>query len=475
MGRWSIVRCSSSILLTFYSAIVVNSPSGTAAFSRQQIRMVEGHSVHRVASLHRQRLVGKKFKAFSPNGRFTDGANAINGKTFTNIEAVGKNLFAFFGEKGAGKEDETVVHVHFGMSGAWAVYNLKDESPPEPTKTNRLRLECPGIVADLSAMTVQHGGLELYHEKRKKLGEDPLRSDADPEALWNKVNRSKKSIGAIIMDQSFFAGPGNIYRAELLFKAGIHPDRCGSDLKKKEFDRIWYHTVELLKRGYETGSILTVDPKEALSLGKPKLRRYIYNSSKCPRCNSPIKTWQIANRTCYACLKCQPFNRAKDTVVVTPSPKDHVPFNSHCARESAESRLADSGASRLSVKEIKLELARLGVDLPSEKLKKAELVKLLDRNNKSPPQQHVMLVSPEEAAREKARSGESMAVEHIAELGPTQARKARSSSVLLFPDDAEAQSVDGTHKQSSKRSTAEQKRKPTRKSKQSKISSSKND
>jgi formamidopyrimidine-DNA glycosylase len=302
--------------------------------------MVEGHSVHRVASLHRQRLVGKKFTASSPNGRFTDGANAINGKTFSRIEAVGKNLFAFFGGDGTKvQDDEIVVHVHFGMAGAWAVY-LSDETPPEPTKTNRLRLECPGIVADLSAMTVQHGGLELYQEKKAKLGEDPLRKDADPEALWARVNKSKKSIGALIMDQTFFAGPGNIYRAEILFKAGVHPDKRGLELERPEFDRIWYHTVALLERGYETGSILTVDPEEALSLGEPKLRRYIYNSSKCPRCKSPIKTWQIANRTCYACLKCQPMG--PEATIVTPS-KNHEPFNSHCARESAEIRLAETG------------------------------------------------------------------------------------------------------------------------------------
>jgi formamidopyrimidine-DNA glycosylase len=159
----------------------------------------------------------------------------------------------------------------------------------------------------------------LYNEKRSKLGEDPLRNDADPESLWTRVQKSKKSIGALIMDQSYFTGPGNIYRAEILFKAGVHPNKPGKDLEKTEFDIIWYHTVALLKRGYETGSILTVDPEEAVSLGKPRLRRYIYNSSKCPRCDSPIKTWQIANRTCYACVKCHLFEGAAVTVVVFSS------------------------------------------------------------------------------------------------------------------------------------------------------------
>lgn len=392
----------------------------TRAYRATTLKMVEGHSVHRVAERHRQRLVGKSFTAWSPNKRFEAGANAINGQKFLRIEAVGKNLFAFFGDE----SDPVVVHVHFGMAGNWAVYF--DETPPEPTKTNRLRLEFPGIIADLSAMTLQHGGMELYTSKRSKLGEDPLRDDANPAKLWERVKKSNKSIGALIMDQSFFTGPGNIYRAEILFKASVHPDIPGKLLEKSEFDLIWHYTVALLRRGYETGSILTVDPDEALSLGKPNLRRYIYNSANCPRCHSAIKVWQIASRTCYACPSCQPRQKsAAASSMVTPE-KDCEPFNSHCARESASVRLKASGPSRLTVKEIKSELVQRGVSVPPG-TPKAKLIELLEGELASKANvQKLAFLSPEEAAAEKAVAGESLAVEHIAELAPGQARKARA-------------------------------------------------
>lgn len=426
--------------------------------------MVEGHSVHRVASLHRQRLLGKKFTALSPNGRFTEGASAINGKTFARIEAHGKNLFCFFGNSvnqkkiteialttGANKEkvtkqdsdddDLVVVHVHFGMAGAWAVY-MNGETAPEPTSTNRLRLENDGIVADLSAMTVQHGGIELYRHKLAKLGEDPLRKDACPDALWTRVQNSKKSIGALIMDQSFFTGPGNIYRAEILFKAGVHPNSPGFSLEREDFDRIWEHTVALLQRGYETGSILTVDPEEAMALGKPRLRRYIYNTAKCPRCGVSIKSWAINSRTCYACPRCQPMVKSPlANAQAKAGVKDHVPFNSHCARENAAVRLQETGPERLTVKEIKQELKRLGVTIPPDAKLKKQLVELLRQNLpetkeepsvESPPAtvgsapDSATFISSKDAAYEKAKAGESLAVEHIAELGPGQARRARS-------------------------------------------------
>lgn len=57
-----------------------------------------------------------------------------------------------------------------------------------------------------------------YEAACARLGHDPLREDADGEALWEIVHNSKKSIGAILMDQTIIAGVGNIFRAEILFK-----------------------------------------------------------------------------------------------------------------------------------------------------------------------------------------------------------------------------------------------------------------
>ena len=62
--------------------------------------MVEGHSVHRCVGLIIRKMRGKKFKAFSPNKRFEAGAKAIDGKKLTDAQAIGKNLFAFFGKGG---------------------------------------------------------------------------------------------------------------------------------------------------------------------------------------------------------------------------------------------------------------------------------------------------------------------------------------------------------------------------------------
>lgn len=288
--------------------------------------MVEGHSVHRIATQHTRRLCGRSYKASSPNGRFAEGARLINGRSFSRIEAVGKNLFAFFAAAG---QADVVMHVHFGMSGRWSVEDAAKAAPAKDT--TRLQLEGHGIVSSLSAMTVQHGGVEMFEKKRAELGEDPIRADADAEALWERVSRSKKTIGLLLMDQGFFAGVGNIYRAEILFVASVHPNTPGKALSRAEFDRVWAASVKLMRRGYEEGSILTVDKAEALALGRPGLRRWIYNSAKCGRCNGRVASWDVAGRTCYACAACQPLDpsRAEEAEAAAP-PKL---FNSHCAGE----------------------------------------------------------------------------------------------------------------------------------------------
>ena len=391
--------------------------------------MVEGHSVHRIAVAHGTRLVGRKFRAVSPNGRFSDGARLIDGREFSRIEAIGKNLFAFFSAVGA---PDVVMHVHFGMSGRWSVADAA--RAPEPTATTRLTLEGHGLVSHLSAMTVDHGGPELFEKKRRALGHDPLRSDANPEALWRKVSSSPKSIGLLLMDQSAFAGVGNIFRCEILHVARVHPEIKGDQLTRAQFDAIWDASVRLMRNAFTLGSIVTVFPQEGAALGRPTLRRWIYNSAHCGRCHGPVRSWTIQARTCYACARCQPRpvgdgaqddapdglvhgsegpTTARTTTASTTAP---TLFHSHCAEESLEERLRTPQKLRVAELRTALEAAGLPIDG-----RKATLVERLMSHQiqrplpARPAPAPGRMRSARAAAADKAAGGESRAVEHIAE------------------------------------------------------------
>lgn len=90
-----------------------------------------------MAAAHRRHLVGKKFNATSPNGRFKEGAAVIHQQELKKIEVVGKNLYYTFAAEREKDEalsahslssDVNIMHVHFGMSGRFPFY----ESLPGP-------------------------------------------------------------------------------------------------------------------------------------------------------------------------------------------------------------------------------------------------------------------------------------------------------------------------------------------------------
>jgi len=270
------------------------------------------------------------------------------------------------------------------------------------------------------------------------------------------------------MDQGYFAGVGNIYRAEILFVAGVHPEVKGRDLSRPEFDRIWSASVSLMQRGFQTGSILTVDPAEAAALGKPNLRRYIYNSATCGRCGARVQSWDVASRTCYACPQCQ----SRDSrVTESPSAADPKLFNSHCAGETLQTRLATP--QKLRVAELREALLAAGLT-PSGK--KADLVAMytahlaeggkdkregIGDGRASPPAVAGVVTptaatpttvramrSARAAAADKRAAGESAAVEHVADYEEGLEEGAApwvqvgdgGYGELLFPEDEEKES-----------------------------------
>jgi hypothetical protein len=305
---------------------------------------------------------------------------------------------------------------------------------PEPTPTTRLRLEhAPSsTVALLSAMTCELGDLAFMAAARAKLGPDPLREDADGEQLWAKMRSSKRPVGQILMDQSCVAGIGNIYRAEILFKAGVHPETPGAAVSRERFEAIWRHSVLLLQAGFASGSIITVDPSEGLPA--PWLRRYVYNQSTCGRCRNAVATWDMQTRTVYCCETCQPLvgamspARAKAHGMAAPTRL----FQSHCAPDDAAEALPPAKMSVTQLREAltkhnlaatgakPLLLARLlaagAPEAAPHKLEAAAVVPLaVLLAVPQPGTAHLGgFASAAAAAAEKLAAGESGAVEHVA-------------------------------------------------------------
>jgi endonuclease VIII len=267
----------------------------------------EGHTIHRLARLHRRALVGRVVAADSPQGRFAEGAARLDGATATATEAWGKHLFHRYTGRGG---DPLTLHVHLGLFGRWRTHRLPG---PEPTPGTRLRLRTDAAVLHLAGATA----VELVDPDAEaailaRLGPDPLRADADPERAWAALQRRRSPIGAALMDQSVLAGVGNVYRAEVLFLCGVHPDRPAREVSREEWECLWAHAVRLLRAGERAGRIVTVDPAEVGAPSAAKVpgsaRVYVYRRTgePCRRCGTPVGRWEMAARRVYACPTCQP-------------------------------------------------------------------------------------------------------------------------------------------------------------------------
>ncbi|GAB3135993.1 Fpg/Nei family DNA glycosylase [Tsukamurella serpentis] len=266
--------------------------------------MPEGHTLHRLALTHDDLFAGEGVRVSSPQGRFAAEAKRLDGKVFGRAESWGKHLWHHYA-------DGAIVHVHLGLYGSFTEFELVEGCAPAPIGQVRMRLIGPHGGADLRGPTA----CELVSEEQvdallARLGPDPLRPDADPAGAWNRIHRSRRAIGALLMDQKVMAGVGNVYRAEVLFRAGVDPHREGRALSRAEFDTIWTDLVELMPIGVQRGRMHVVRPEHdhgAPSYAKNRPRTYVYRRTgeSCRLCGAPVRTDVMENRNLYWCGVCQ--------------------------------------------------------------------------------------------------------------------------------------------------------------------------
>lgn len=290
--------------------------------------MPEGHTVHRLARTFSSLFDGQALRVSSPQGRFADGAAVLDGRRLVASEAWGKQLFLGFAPADGtdvepAADDVLWLRTHLGLYGAWTFAGAPDAPEvahaigaprkrigerettgpaqgaadgartsgrwvaPEPRGQVRVRLLGERAVADLTGPTACE--VITTEEKRAveaRLGPDPIRDDGDPEAFVAAVGRSRVTIGQQLMDQAVVAGVGNIYRAEVLFRAGVDPLRPGREVPAASVRAIWDDLVVLMRDGATHGAIVTTHPPAARPPSAAGERGYVPN--EVPGVHKPV-------------------------------------------------------------------------------------------------------------------------------------------------------------------------------------------
>jgi endonuclease VIII len=265
----------------------------------------EGHTLHRLARLHQRRFARAPVAVSSPQGRFASSAAVVDGRVLLRASAWGKHLFHHYA-------DGPIVHVHLGLYGTFTEWQHPgDATLPQPVGQVRMRMVGADYGTDLRGPTV----CELIDEGQvgdviARLGPDPLRSDADPSRAWTRIAKSRRPIGALLMDQTVIAGVGNVYRNELLFRHHIDPFRPGRGISEAEFDAAWTDLVALMKVGLRRGKIMVVRPEHdhgppSYRPGRPRTYVYRRTGEPCRVCGGPVRTAVLEGRNVFWCPTCQ--------------------------------------------------------------------------------------------------------------------------------------------------------------------------
>lgn len=110
------------------------------------------------------------------------------------------------------------------------------------------------------------------------------------------------------MEQELISGIGNIYRSEILFKAGIMPTRHIKDLSDKEIKKIYQAIKKVLEQAIKLRGTSDSDYRD--TAGAPGnfqkvMKVYRQAGKKCPKCDTIIKRSTLGQRSVFFCAKCQ--------------------------------------------------------------------------------------------------------------------------------------------------------------------------
>jgi len=255
-----------------------------------------------------QKVVGKKIlelssdtkKAFSPS--FVKVKKEIEGKKITAVRRRAKYIaFELSGN--------LILVIHFRMTGHFLL--ARSSKPLEKMVRHQFKLS-GGTYLQLSDIR-KFGTIELCDEKSyekisKKLGPEPLSKEFTLPKLREMIKTKKGMLKALLLNQNFIAGIGNIYADEICFEARLHPASRVQKLKKADVEKLFHAIKNQLHKGIKNrGTTIGeyVDTSGRRGKNQLSLLAYRQHGKACKVCGKIMKKMKVQQRTTTFCLQCQ--------------------------------------------------------------------------------------------------------------------------------------------------------------------------
>jgi len=199
------------------------------------------------------------------------------------------------------------------LSGKWVGKDLPKELLDPRNQFIHLVLELSGGKILAFSDVRKFGVIRLENASylvalEKKLGPEPLDPGFGLKHFRKILEGTNGKIKAVLMDQSRIAGIGNIYGDEILFLAGVRPDRRVKSLTKKEVEKIFKSICPVLEKAIKYRGSSESDFRDASGKkGHYQEHSFVYRKEKqkCGKCGGEIKKIRIGQRSAHYCTVCQ--------------------------------------------------------------------------------------------------------------------------------------------------------------------------
>jgi formamidopyrimidine-DNA glycosylase len=206
--------------------------------------------------------------------------------------------------------------VHLGMTGQFTVRLAKDTRESHTHLIFALDKGARELrFRDIRRFgSVRYGATpaELENHFRERLGPEPW--DLDHAAWFGQWKESRRSLKAILLDQTIVAGVGNIYADESLFEAGLLPTQLGTATNLSQAERLRVAILTVLNRAIAARGTTISDYVGGSGLqGGFQFELSVYGRAglPCLRCGEKIASMRLAGRSTHWCPNCQKQSRAK--------------------------------------------------------------------------------------------------------------------------------------------------------------------
>jgi len=139
-----------------------------------------------------------------------------------------------------------------------------------------------------------------------RLGPEPLEIPFEEFAAG--LRRRRTRIKALLLNQDFLRGIGNIYADEALFRAGIHPLAMAHRLSRERARRLWEGIGSVLREAIAAGGSSIsdyVDAEGRKGFFQVSHRVYQRTGEACVTCGAAIRRTLVAQRSSHFCPRCQ--------------------------------------------------------------------------------------------------------------------------------------------------------------------------